>query len=125
MKKLAIILTMVFFLTFTSGCLFTRLTIYNNTSTQLNNVNWNGYNYGTLSIGQSESQSVDSGQGFVYFSYAGYNFHTADYISVEQGDDKKFTLTDYTYVYGPLATKNPSIAQIKDIIVNPLVSDIR
>ncbi|HBG43099.1 MAG TPA: hypothetical protein DDX03_01140 [Firmicutes bacterium] len=125
MKKLLIFLALIVLLTFSSGCVFANLTICNNTTDQLENVRWNGYDFGDLSIEQSGSRSVIAGRAYIYLSISGNDYRTIEKISVIPGQDKTIILNDYTIVEGPLslAAKGLSIMQIGDIIGEAGVSD--
>ena len=97
------------------GCA-TKLEISNMTSTDLDLISWEGYWFGNdpvydydlgmyidgLFSGSSDEQDVDPGNGPVYFffPFAGYQYQTAEYVNVDKREKAKFTLTDWTIVYG-------------------------
>jgi uncharacterized protein (TIGR02145 family) len=104
------------------------LTITNESSYDIENVKWSNGNadFGSIKIAASVEIPVDTGSGYVFFTRVSdkLNVHT-EYVSVKQGERKKYIIADTTIVvevgYG---NNKKTLGTIKTANPNPSSSSV-
>jgi hypothetical protein len=126
MKKVLAVLALVFLLACASGCMLfeTELTIWNNSGNTIENVRWNGYEFGTIPNDESQSRTVAFGKDHIYLSIDGTEYSTEEEVIVIPVIPQEFRITDLTLVRSLRAAGDASSLRIKDIIENTVESDI-
>lgn len=89
------------------------LTIHNMSSFEIDNIKWNGTDFGNIEVGGSEKKAVSKGIGYIYFSFepknsednAQMNCNTGELLSVES-EDLTFIFTNSTIVVQQKNTGN-------------------
>jgi hypothetical protein len=85
----------------TSAGVENKLTLVNESFTPLTGLTWGGVSFGMLETGgKGVTRTVSPGTGYLRFS-SGFNalsVRTSELIAIEEGDNKKITLTDNTLI---------------------------
>lgn len=120
MRKLLLLICVVFLLVGLAGCGTTQLTIANRSSWGTDSMQWAGYDFGPISVGVTRTLEVNPGSDYVYVLALGAWFRTVQAVSVSQGNHASFTLTDSTYMHAlsPTATQSADTppVQLKDLL---------
>jgi hypothetical protein len=77
----------------------TKFSIKNNSRAQLQNIRWNGNNFGDIIPGEiSEEKDVSNGEGYMYFTLKGEEYQTRTMVKVEKHERNSFNIHNNLFV---------------------------
>jgi hypothetical protein len=94
----------------------TKFSIKNDSKIVLQNVKWNGADFGNIGLGDVSEKIVSSGQGYVHFYFKNKQYSTHEYISVKKHRREEFFIHANTLV----TTSSPQrLLRLEEIEAEP------